>query len=94
MTAIVPGVVESCAALTATSGNTWVVGAGPPPRVEVGFGGLFTLIVTLPEVARSAAGAVIVNEVPAALAVPVSGGLLPIVTIVELLNPVPVNTIC
>jgi len=51
-------------------------------------------MVTLPALAKSLAGTVIVNDVPAALAVPVSAGLLPRVTWVELLNPVPVNVIC
>lgn len=94
MTAIVPGVEASCAAVTATRGNIWVVGAGPPPALEIGFFGFVTLMLTLPAVVRSLAGRVIVNEVPAALAVPVNGPLLPMVTCVELLNPVPVSVIC
>src|ERR1019366_6959227 len=46
----------------------------------------------------SAVGTLITSDVPAALAVPVSGvfngAVVPSVTIVELLNPVPVIVIC
>ena len=94
VTAIVPGVEASCAATKATSGKFRVVAALPPPAFDVGFGGLKTLMVTVPELAKSLGGTVIVNDVPAALAVPVSAGLLPRDTWVELLNPVPVNVIC
>src|SRR5580698_7439163 len=63
--------------------------------LELGFFGFVTTMVRLPAlaVARSATGTVIVNEVPAALGVPVSAGLLPIVTSVEVLKPVPVSVI-
>jgi hypothetical protein len=94
VTAMVPGVEASCAATKATSGKFRVVAAWPPPAFDVGFGGLKTLMVTVPALAKSLAGTVIVNDVPAALAVPVSAGLLPRVTWVELLNPVPVKVIC
>jgi hypothetical protein len=83
-----------------TSGNVRFVDAVPPPALDTGFTGLFTLRVRLPAfaTASSAAGTLTVNDVPAALAVPVNGvfngGVLPRVTCVELLNPVPVKMIC
>lgn len=83
-----------------TSGNDCVVVAVPPPALDVGFLGLIAVIARLPAFASasSAGGTLIVNEVPAALAVPVSGvfsgAVLPRVTCVELLNPVPVMVIC
>src|SRR5580692_10550263 len=79
--------------MTPTRGKVWFAGAAPPPLCEFGFAGFVTLIVTLPAVARSATGTVIVRDVPAAFAVPVSAGFDPIVTSVELLNPVPVSVI-
>lgn len=95
MTAIVPGVEASCAAAKATSGKVRLE-TEPPPRLEVGFFGFVTVIVRLPAfaVASAAGGTLIVSEVPAVLAVPVSGGLLPRVTWVELLKPDPVMVIC
>jgi hypothetical protein len=96
VTAIVPGVEVSCIALTDTSWNTWVVGAEPPPPLELGlgFGGFETLMFTFPADVRSAAGTVMVSEEPAELAIPVNGPLLPKVTCVVLLKPVPVSVIC
>lgn len=83
-----------------TRGKVCVDAAGPPPKLEVGFLGFVTVIVRLPALARanSAVGTLITSDVPAALAVPVSGvfngAVEPSVTIVELLNPVPVIVIC
>ena len=83
-----------------TSGSVSVVFAAPPPRLVLGFLGFVTVSVRLPAFATtsSAAGTLMTSEVPAALAVPVSGvfsgAVLPRVTCVELLNPVPVMVIC
>lgn len=83
-----------------TSGNDCVEVATPPPRFEFGFLGLVTVSVNVPAfaAARYEVGTVMVSEVPAALAVPVSGVfsgvVLPKVTCVEPLNPVPVIVIC
>src|SRR5579864_7097818 len=89
LTMIVPEVEASSTPVTATRGNVRVELPAAAP-------GLDTLIGRLPAfaVVRSEAGTLIVIEVPAALAVPVSGGLLPRVTVVELLNPVPVMMSC
>lgn len=94
MTVIVPEVEASCVPVMPTSGNENVV--WPPPLLEVGFLGFVIVTVKLPAfaVVRSEDGTLIVSEVPAALTVPVSGGLLPKVTVVELLNPAPVMVIC